>query len=69
MKDYISLEIAHRLFGEAKAFELGGVVLLDSELCKIAVKVFGHSYRTHINSVCCYIFYVLACELMDVPPS
>jgi hypothetical protein len=69
MREVITLEVASRLFAEARDFASGRAPYLseDSEIRKIAVTVFHKAHVLHLTKVCDEIFYVLACEFMDVP--
>ena len=69
MKELVTLDVAQRLFEEARDFSSGRARYLaeESELRTIARAVFHQAYVMHIQKVCDEIFYVLACEFMDVP--
>lgn len=69
MKDLVTLAVAQRLFLEARNYASGreNYIGIGSEIRAIAVEVFGVAYAVHLTKVCDEIFYVLACEFMDVP--
>lgn len=69
MRELVTLEVAQRLFPEARDYfsERLLYVGIDSEIRKIARVVFHADQSTHLRHVCNEIFYVLACEMMDVP--
>ena len=68
MKELVTLEVAHRLFEEARNFVSGREDGLDgdSDIRVIASQVFGKDYTTHLLQVCNEVFYVLACEAKGV---
>lgn len=66
----MTLEDAARLFDEARAFWSGRqpYVGLGSEIRQRALARFGEQQVQHLKAVCEDVFYLLACELRDVPP-
>jgi hypothetical protein len=69
MMEEVTLDVAHRLFPEARDWSSGRTKFLaeDSEIRTIATAVFHQAYIMHCQKVCDEIFYVLACSFRDVP--
>lgn len=68
MKEHVTLEVAHRLFEEARDFVSGREPYISpaSEIRAIAKAVFHQDFSMHLMQVCYEVFYVLACEAEGV---
>ena len=64
----VTLEIANRLFEEARNYSSGRTpyIAMDSEIREIALAVFGVAHVQHLSQVCYEIFYLIACDAKGV---